>query len=146
MAKRKKKEETSRPAHGSAAEPGESSVYRKYPAGLRQEALQRMESGGNLSELARELGVHRNLLYYWRRRKAQAAEREAQGDAAAQRVRELEGRIPILEGSLWRKTLEADFFVSALRRIEGRAPSSGNTGSTASTEKSGNGRQRRRAD
>jgi len=56
VAKRKKKEETSRPARGSAAEQGESSVYRKYPAGLRQEALQRMDSGGNLSELARELG------------------------------------------------------------------------------------------
>ena len=87
------------------------------------------------------------MLYYWRK---QAKKKPQPGDGAwdpeTAKVRELEGRIASLEGSLGRKTLEADFFVSALQRIAERRPSSKATGETASTEKSGKERREGMAD
>jgi len=96
-----------------------------------------MALGGNLSELARELDVHRNLLYYWRDHQNSQAPAGVGLDPETVKVRELEGRIASLEGSLGRKTVELDFFASALRRIAGRRPSSKATGEIASMEKSG---------
>lgn len=146
MAKRKTGK-TKKSGSGGTAEKPEQQVRRRHPAGLRQQAVERMELGGNVSELAREFGVHRNLLYYWRdRRKGDPAHAAAKLDPETVKVRELEGRIASLEGSLGRKTLELDFFASALQRIAGRRPSSKATGETASTPKSGTERGRRKLD
>jgi transposase-like protein len=137
MGKSKLDKTKRRGAGRTAASPGQAG--RRHPVGLRAEALQRMALGGNRSELARELGVHRNLLYYWRRRQEVAAA-EQRLDPGSRQVRELEGRIATLEGALGRKTLEADFFVGALRRVAGRRGSSKANGETASTERSGSER------
>ena len=143
--KQRKLQKTVGTGAGGAAD---ERVWRRHPPGLRQQAVERMALGGNISELARELGVHRNLLYYWRDR--QQKKGQPQGDVGLDRetarVRELEGRIASLEGSLGRKSLEADFFVAALRRIAERRPSSKATGETASIEKSANERRAEPAD
>ncbi len=134
---KKRKEQAKAMAQGSGGEAAKRKVVRKHPVGLREEAVKRMTLGGNLSELARELGVHRNLLYYWwKRGRGEEIRGERQGEPEEQEIRELKGRIATLEGALGRKALESDFFVTALQRVEGRRPSSKANGETASTESS----------
>jgi transposase-like protein len=41
---------------------------RRYPIGFKQQAVGRMKAGTNVSELARELGIGRSLLYIWSRK------------------------------------------------------------------------------
>jgi transposase-like protein len=144
---RSKKRKTRKAAGSRANSAAGEQVWRRHPAGERQQALERMALGGNLSALARELGVHRNLLYYWRNHQNNGPGQASMGwDPETAKVRELECRIASLEGSLGRKTLELDFFVSALRRIAGRRPRSKATGERASTEKSGTERRPGQAD
>lgn len=147
--KKDKAERTRRAGAGrTPAQPEPQQVWRRHAVGLRQQAVERIELGCNISALGRELGIRRSLLYYWwdRHKQSQAGAAAAERRGASARVAQLEGRIASLEGSLGRKTEELDFFVSALRRVEGRRQSSGNTGGTASTAKSESGRQRRKAD
>jgi len=148
MAKSEKRkgEERGSGSGGGGAGPGEPQDRRRHPAGMRHSAVQRLALGVNVSALARELGVHRNLLYYWRNHQAKSPAVAGDGDPTKQQIRELEGRIAGLEGALGRKTLEADFFAGALRRVEGRHRSSDSTGAPASTEKSGSGQSVRKAD
>ena len=40
--------------------------YRRYPIAMKQQAVERMKLGENISALARELGVDRINLYRWR--------------------------------------------------------------------------------
>src|ERR1035438_9072455 len=47
-------------------EGSEPRVYRRHPIGLKQQAVERMNLGENVSALARELGVDRINLYRWR--------------------------------------------------------------------------------
>src|ERR1039458_8652101 len=47
-------------------EGSEPRVYRRHPIGLKQQAVERMNLGENVSALARELGVGRINLYRWR--------------------------------------------------------------------------------
>jgi transposase len=146
MAKSKqdKQMERRRKDPGNAAGEPRPQGQRKHAVGLRQAAVQRMARGGNLTALARELGVHRNVLYYWRNHPPERQEAVApEWDPRVHQVRELQGRIASLEGSLGRKTLELDFFESALRRVEGRRTNSSSTGGTASTQRSGNARRRK---
>jgi transposase-like protein len=112
-----KQKQRSRKHPGAAGgEPGRQD-RRKHPVGLRQATVQHIMLGGNLSALAREQGVHRNVLYYWRNHPTESAQVAATGEAdpRVHQVRELQGRIATLEGSLGRKSLELDFFESALR-------------------------------
>lgn len=144
--KRKVRKTAGSGGQGAADQPVQQ-VWRRHPAGLRQQAVERMELGVNISALARELGVHRNLLYYWRdRQKDSAPQADAKLDLETVQVRELERRIAGLEGSLGRKALELDFFVSALRRVAAPRQNSSATGGTASTQKFADARKRRKAD
>ena len=120
---------------------------RRHPVGLRQQAVERMALGGNVTALARELGVHRNVLYYWRKHPP-GGPPDAYKDlsAAEHQVRELQAQVATLEGSLGRKILELDFFASALRRVGGTRRSSSSAGGPASTERSGSGQSVGKAD
>jgi hypothetical protein len=63
-------------------------------------------------------------------------------DQEAKRLRELEAQIAILEGELGRRSLEASFFKSALRKVEEQRRQSGKAGGTASTTKSAAGKRK----
>ena len=120
-------------------------VYRQYPAGFREKALERLKHATDIRALAKELGVSRGVLYQW---KWKAEGRWAGRDAAAEdeqsrRIRDLEAQIAILEGELGRRSLEASFFKSALRRVEGLAQPSEEPSGTNSTKKSEPGRGRK---
>ena len=112
----------------------------RYPAGFRQQALERLKVTGNVAALARELGVHRSLLYYWKNQQhggEPAAPGGEETDLNCYRIRELEQQVASLEGVIGRQELELDFFVGALRRVEEKRRSKDGSGETGSTNRSG---------
>ena len=118
----------------------------RYSAEFRQQALERMKSCNNVKVLARELGVARQQLYWWKQRAEQRAnplEPGATEDPRDRRIRELTKKVAELEGVIGQKTLELDFFAGALRRIEESRQKKGMAGETASTQKSASGCNRK---
>ena len=107
---------------------------KKYPKPLRVLAVERLKSCGNVTELAKELGVTRTLLYKWRERAEAAEGKEVADDLGERKLRE---EISDLKRLLAEKTLEVDFFRGALQKVEARRQNKLGTGGTASTTKSG---------
>ncbi len=122
-----------------------------------------MVSGGNVSALARQLGVRRKLLYEWRDawsaggeaalrspgrpRKGTsvvgARDRSKASPAAAGPKAELAAarrRIAELERKVGQQALEADFFRQALRQVETLRQPGNRHGGTASMASSRPGR------
>jgi len=113
---------------------------------FRQRALEQMKTCKNVTLLARELGVSPQLLYIWKQQaegRKKASEPGASEDPRERRIRELEKQVGELKGVVGQKTLEADFFAGALRRIEESRRKKGKTGATASTPKSAGGCNRK---
>jgi transposase-like protein len=98
----------------------------------KRRVVERMESCRH-QDLADELEVDRRQLYAWRMQ----VRREAEGPVGEGREQQLEREVRQLREALGRKVMEADFLRGALRRIEARRQSSGSSGATASTKKSG---------
>jgi transposase len=131
----------------------ESKRSRRYPAGFQRDAVERMKHCSDIGKLAEELGVSKGALYLWKRKgegllsyrdAARRGHPAADDDPQAKRIRELEAQVASLEGELGRRSLEASFFKSALRRVEAlRQPSDG-SGATASTTKSAAGKRKAR--
>ena len=125
----------------------------RYPVGFQRDAVERMKHCEDIGKLAEELGVSRGALYLWKRKgegllsyrdAARQGHPAAADDPQAKRIRELEAQVASLEGELGRRSLEASFFKSALRKVEGlRQPSDG-LGGTASTTKSADGKRKAR--
>jgi transposase-like protein len=118
----------------------------RYSAEFRQQALERMKTCDNVKALAKELGVARQQLYWWKQRAEQRANPREPGateDPRDRRIRELTKKIAELEGVIGQKTLELDFFAGALRRIEESRQKKGISGETASTLKSASGCNRK---
>lgn len=107
----------------------------KYPTAFRKLALERMKTCRNVSELSAELGIHRTQLYKWRR--GMEAADDGYDPPANSQERGLRKEIRELKRVLGEKVLEADFFKGALQRVEARRQSSGASGGTASSSKSG---------
>jgi transposase-like protein len=120
--------------------------WERRPEEFRQRALERMKTCKNVKLLARELGVARQLLYIWKQQaegRKKASELGASEDPRERRIGELEKQVGELKGVVGQKTLEADFFAGALRRIEESRRKKGKTGATASTPKSAGGCNRK---
>ena len=108
----------------------------RYPRAFRQEAVERMRNCDSVLELARELGVHRSVLYQWRDQLApldRAEWRQAEESGASALERENRR----LKQALAEKTLEVDFFKGALQKVAARRQRNAPAGETASTTKSG---------
>jgi transposase len=123
----------------------------RYPVGFQRDAVERMKQSKDIRRLAQELGVSRGALYLWKRRLEgfpsyrEAARRgrpASADDRQAKKIRELEAQVAALEGELGRRSLEASFFKSALRRVEGLRRHSDEPGGTASTTRSAAGRRK----
>jgi transposase-like protein len=120
--------------------------YRRYPVGMKQQVIGRMEAGENVKGLANELGINRTLLYVWKRKAAGQPYGNAAGgplDLRDQRVRELEAKVGQLEGALGRRGQEIDFFGAALRGIAELRQQKSGSGERASTEKSADAPKRK---
>ena len=107
--------------------------YAKYSNEFRRQAVERLKQSDNIKALAKELGVDRRLLYYWRDREDANDRRPA----ANSRETKLGAEVNQLKRVLADKTLELDFFKGALQKVEARRQQSGVTGGKASTTKSG---------
>ncbi len=104
---------------------------RVYPQALKLAAVERMEAARNITALSRELGIQRELLYFWRSRyRAEGAaglrERGGRKRAVASAVApkqprrsgaEAAARIAALERKVGQQALELDFFRAALKHF-----------------------------
>jgi transposase-like protein len=101
----------------------------KFPKAFRQMAVDRLNQCDNIGELAKELGIHRRLLYAWR----EQLEPVERGEGPPATLRK---EISHLKRVLAEKVLEVDFFTGALHNVEARRQQSGKSGARASTPRS----------
>jgi transposase-like protein len=97
-------------------------------------AVERLKGSENISDLAKELGIHRRLLYKWR--DALELVDDGKGPPANLRERELRKEVGELKRQLGNKMLEVDFFKGALQKVAARRRKSEASGEKASTTKS----------
>jgi transposase len=110
---------------------------RLYTKQFREAAVGRLKGCENIRALAKELHVSRTQLYRWR----DELDPEIPGMAgpAGQNARAstLRKEVNHLKRVLAEKTLEVDFFRSALQKVEARRQLGSRSGEKASTTKSG---------
>ena len=108
---------------------------RRYSDEFRQMCVERLKQSENIVELAKELGIHRRMLYRWRDQLEPMAKKEGAPRPSAET--RLRNEVNQLKRALADKTLEVDFFKGALQKIEARRQQQDVTGAKASTTKSG---------
>jgi transposase-like protein len=101
-------------------------------------AVARMSSCDNISALAQELGITRDLLYRWRGRLEATPSVETPSGPTADDPRhaKLREENELLKRALLEKGLEVDFFKSALQKIAARRQPNKDSGARASTTRS----------
>jgi transposase-like protein len=127
---------------------GTMAKWRRHSLDFKRRVVERMRTCQDVSALARELKLHRSLLYIWKRqlegrpdaRRADLS--QTRESSAEQKLRE-ENRL--LKEALGEKALEVDFFAAALRRIEEQRRKNIISGEAVSTRRSGRGASRRKA-
>ena len=109
---------------------------RQYTNEFREMCVERMKHCDNIGALAKELGIHRRMLYRWRDQldPLEKGEEPAPQSLSEATLRKEVGR---LKQALADKTLELDFFKGALQKVEARRQQRDVTGAKASTTKSG---------
>jgi transposase-like protein len=112
---------------------GQRAKSGKYSEEFVTGALSRLEATGNVSKVARELGISHQLLRFWRDRKDR--EQHQRYVAAERKVSQENAQ---LRKALLKRTLEVDFFKTALQKIEALGRSNSGSGATASGKPSGN--------
>lgn len=111
---------------------GQDGKYRKFSQEFRESALRRLAVTANVSELCRELGISRQLLYGWR--ESQQREQRKQLQNTEQRLRQENAQ---LRKALLKRTLEVDFLKAACEKVEALRRSATGSGETASGKPSG---------
>jgi transposase-like protein len=96
-------------------------------------AVQRLEQGVSLGEVARALEVKPNVLHRWRREIRQGPGNVFPGHG---KQRWAEGRVAELERKIGQQALEIDFLKGCLQRIEEQRMLQALTGNPPSTRKS----------
>ena len=118
--------------------------WRRHTLEFKRQAVERMKTCENIGALARELKIQRKLLYIWKYQfEGRPEPRHANLAKTAEERKEdpFRREIAQLKGALGEKTLEIDFFKSALLRIKERREQSDETGGSASTRASTRGRK-----
>jgi transposase-like protein len=118
----------------------QESKYRKFSQEFRESALRRLALTPNVTQLCRELGISRQLLYAWRQTRQREQQKQAQ--SAEQRLRQENAQ---LKKVLLEKTLEVDFLKAACEKIAALRQTATGAGETASGKSSGNGCRRKAA-
>jgi transposase-like protein len=118
--------------------------WRRHTVEFKRQVVEQMKTCENIHALARKLRIQRKLLYTWKYQfEGRPEPRHANLGTTAEERKEkpLRDEIAKLKMALAEKTLENDFFKSALLRIkEARQPSTA-SGATASTPASSRGRK-----
>src|ERR1700690_4077939 len=98
--------------------------WRRHTEEFKRQVVERMKTCQNIHELARELKIQRKLLYTWRYQfegRPEPRHANLASTAEERKDKQLREEIGKLKSALAEKTLENDFFVSALLKIkEGR--------------------------
>ncbi len=127
-------------------------MARSFSRAFKLKVIERMAAGENVSALARELAVKRELLYRWRdafrgggelalrsrrgrpRRAEAVAMAAARGRSSkANNLAAARRRIAELERKIGQQQLDMEFFRAALRHIEASPQASDAPGGTASS-------------
>ena len=125
---------------------------KRYPVGFQRDAVERMKNSEDIGKLAEELGVSRGALYLWKRKgeglpsyrdRTRDGYEAPPDDERARTIRELEAKVASLEGEVGRRSLESDFFESALRKVEAARRRNDEPGAMRCTTKSAAGRSRK---
>ena len=98
-------------------------------------AVERLKGCDNIVALARELGVHRRLLYKWRDQLEPMEESEG-SLLHNSRVATLRKEVSQLKRVLADKVVEVDFFRGALHKVEARRQRRESSGEKAPTTRS----------
>jgi transposase-like protein len=106
---------------------------RTFTKEFKLAAVQRLEQGVSLGEVARVLEVNPNVLHRWRREFRQGPGNAFPGNGQR---RWSEGRIAELERKVGQQTLEIDFLKGCLQRIEKQRMLQAVTGNPQSTARS----------
>ena len=122
----------------------EMAKWRRHTVEFKRQVVERMKTCENIGALARELDLERKLLYTWKYQfEGRPEPRRANLGISAEdrKAKQHREEIARLKAALADKTLEIDFFQSALLKVkEGRQRSS-ETGASASTTSSSRGRK-----
>ena len=106
---------------------------RMFSKEFKLAAVQRLEQGVSLGEVARALEVNPNVLQRWRREIRQGPGNVFPGQG---KQRWAEGRVAELERKIGQQALEIDFLKGCLQRIEEQRMLQALTGNPPSTGKS----------
>jgi transposase len=106
---------------------------RMFTKEFKLAAVQRLEQGVSLGEVARALEVNPNVLHRWRREIRQGPGNVFPGHG---KQRWSEGRIADLERKIGQQALEIDFLKGCLQRIEEQRMLQAVTGNPRSTGRS----------
>jgi transposase len=106
---------------------------RMFTKEFKLAAVQRLEQGVSLGEVARAMEVNPNVLHRWRRELRQGPGNAFPGQG---KQRWSEGRLAELERKIGQQTLEIDFLKGCLQRIEEQRMLQAVTGNPRSTARS----------
>jgi transposase-like protein len=106
----------------------------QYTDEFKRMCVERMKQCDNIGALAKELDIHRRMLYRWRDQFDPVEKSEGSPKSGEARLRH---EVNQLKQALAEKTLEVDFFKGALQKVEARRQPQDVTGAKASTTKSG---------
>jgi len=106
---------------------------RMFTKEFKLAAVQRLERGSSIGEVARALEVSPNVLHRWRREVRQGPGNVFPGQG---KQRWAEGRIAELERKIGQQALEIDFLKGCLRRIEEQRMLQASIGNPPSTKRS----------
>jgi transposase-like protein len=107
---------------------------RRFTREFKLAAIQRLEQGIAIAEIARALEVNPNLVHRWRSEFRQGPGNAFPGQGPR---RWSEGRIAELERKIGQQTLEIDFLKGCLQRIEQQRMLQVSNGNPPSTARSG---------
>lgn len=113
--------------------------WRRHTAEFKRQAVDRMKTCQNIQELAGELKIQRKLLYTWKYQfEGRPEPRHANLGITAEDRKDKQHREEItqLKSALADKTLEIDFFRSALLKVRERRQTKSTAGDSASTKPS----------
>lgn len=115
--------------------------WRRHSKEFKKEVVEKMKNCTNITNLARDLGLERKLLYTWKHQfegRPEPKHANYLGAVAPETTeKRLRDEIRSLKEALGQKTAEIDFFANALRRVNPLRQPNEQLGEARSTPKSG---------
>jgi transposase-like protein len=118
--------------------------WRRHSLEFKRQVVERMKTCENIHCLALELKLERKLLYTWKYQlegRPEPRHANLATTAEGRKDKQLRDEITKLKSALAEKTLENDFFESALLKIKEVRQQNLNNGASASTPSSSRGRK-----